>query len=110
MILFELFLFLYFGRQFAALNSTTQRVKFRDQSVLTLGSLCIPCHIQDYKQYREKLKHIFYGKKQGERKYGSSDNPCNTRGATGALHAFKVEIDALFKGTQVISTWKHCRR
>ena len=34
---------------------------------------------------------------------------CNTRGATGALPAFKVEIDALFEGTHVISTWKHCR-
>ena len=33
-----------------------------------------------------------------------------TTRTTGALPAFKVAIDSLFEGTQVVSTWKHCRR
>ena len=58
---------------------------------------------------------FFYGKRQGKRAYGylivmPLATPCNIGGATGALPAFKVEIDALFEGTHVISTWKHCRR
>ena len=50
---------------------------------------------------------VFFYEKKGKRAYGSRDSkwsplpttPCNIRRDTGALSAFKVEIDELFEGT-----------
>ena len=62
--------------------------------------------------YSTATRFFFYGKGQGKQAFGSPDGkwlpppttPCSTRGATGTLLADKVEIDALFEDTPVIST------
>ena len=53
---------------------------------------------------------FFYGKdKANERSsHLMASDYRHTKGTSGALPAFKVEIDALFEGTHVIWTWKHC--
>ena len=53
----------------------------------------------------EKDSWSFLGKKTRQ-----TSNTCNTRGATGALPAFEVKIDMISEVTQVVQTWKHCRR
>ena len=63
--------------------------------------------------FEENNTSFFYGKEKANERMGHlmvNDPPptttCNTIGATGALSAFKVEIDAFFGSSHVESTWK----